>query len=281
MVMLSEKTAIVTGGARGIGLGIVKRFVAEGAKVIIADLDGDAGQAAASEAGSNVRFVRTDITSADDARDVVASACEFGGGLDVLVNNAGILHQADFLEVAEADFDLVMRVNVKGTFLVGQAAARQMVAQVEEGRAAGAIVNMSSITARITLPNHVPYCTSKAGVEALTKVMALALAPYGIRVNAIGPGSIRTELSAPFEADPVMRHTLLSRTPLGRLADPAEIAAIAAFLASEEASYITGETIFADGGRLALNYTVPVKEACPHTGTDQIHAHAGATRRTP
>jgi NAD(P)-dependent dehydrogenase (short-subunit alcohol dehydrogenase family) len=117
---------------------------------------------------------------------------------------------------------------------------------------------MSSINARVAIPNQVPYCVSKGGVDQLTKVMALSLAPYGIRVNAIGPGSIMTDILKGIATDQAAKNRLLSRTPLGRVADPDEIAAIAAFLASKDASYITGETIYADGGRLALNYTVPV-----------------------
>jgi NAD(P)-dependent dehydrogenase (short-subunit alcohol dehydrogenase family) len=153
-----------------------------------------------------------------------------------------------------------MRINLKGMFLVGQAAARQMVAQVKAGKAPGAIVNMSSINARVAIPNQVPYCVSKGGVDQLTKVMALSLSPYGIRVNAIGPGSIMTDILKGIATDQAAKNRLLSRTPLGRVADPDEIASIAAFLASKDASYITGETIYADGGRLALNYTVPVPE---------------------
>ena len=170
------------------------------------------------------------------------------------------MHGADFLEIAEADFDRVIRVNLKGMFLVGQAVARQMVKQIEDGGAPGAIVNMSSINAVVAIGNQVPYSASKGGVMQLTKVMALSLAPYGIRVNAIGPGSIMTEMLAAVMSDKAARNRVLSRTPLGRLGDPAEIAAIAAFLASDEASYVTGQTIYADGGRLPLNYTVAVKE---------------------
>jgi len=164
----------------------------------------------------------------------------------------------DFLDIAEADFDRVIRVNLKGMFLVGQAAARQMVAQVKAGKPPGAIVNMSSVNARVAIPNQVPYCVSKGGVDQLTKVMALSLSPHGIRVNAIGPGSIMTDILRGVAADQAARNRLLSRTPLGRIADPEEVAAVAAFLASRDASYITGETIYVDGGRLALNYTVPV-----------------------
>jgi glucose 1-dehydrogenase len=258
MGMLEGKTAIVTGGARGIGLAIAKRYVAEGARVVIADIDESTGKAAAAALGAVARFVRTDVGAAGDARNVIAEALGFAGDIDILVNNAGIIHTADFLDIAEADFDRVMRINLKGMFLVGQAAARQMVAQVKAGKAPGAIVNMSSINARVAIPNQVPYCVSKGGVDQLTKVMALSLSPYGIRVNAIGPGSIMTDILKSIATDQAAKNRLLSRTPLGRVADPDEIAAIAAFLASKDASYITGETIYADGGRLALNYTVPV-----------------------
>src|SRR5882757_3664591 len=258
MGMLEGKTAIVTGGARGIGFAITKRYVAEGARVVIADIDETTGKAAAAALGAAARFVRTDVGAAGDARNVIAEALGFAGDIDILVNNAGIIHTADFLDIAEADFDRVMRINLTGMFLVGQAAARQMVAQVKAGKAPGAIVNMSSINARVAIPNQVPYCVSKGGVDQLTKVMALSLAPHGIRVNAIGPGSIMTDILKGIATDEAAKNRLLARTPLGRVADPDEIAAIAAFLASKDASYITGETIYADRGRLALNYTVPV-----------------------
>jgi len=260
MGMLEGKTAIVTGGARGIGFAIAKRYIAEGARVVVADLDESVGKAAAAQLGTAARFVRVDVGAAGDARNVVSEACGVDGDLDILVNNAGIIHTADFLDIGEADFDRVMRVNIKGMFLVGQAAAKQMVAQVKAGKAPGAIVNMSSINARVAIPNQVPYCVSKGGVDQLTKVMSLSLAPYGIRVNAIGPGSIMTDILKGIAVDQAAKNRLLSRTPLGRVADPDEVAAIAAFLASKDASYITGETIYCDGGRLALNYTVPVKE---------------------
>jgi NAD(P)-dependent dehydrogenase (short-subunit alcohol dehydrogenase family) len=258
MGKLDNKVAIVTGGARGIGLAIAKRYVAEGARVIVADIDEAAGKAAVTSLGSAARFVRTDVGAAGDARNVIAEATALTGDLDILVNNAGIIHTADFLDVTEADFDRVLRINLKGMFLVGQLAARQMVAQVKAGKKPGAIVNMSSINARVAIPNQVPYCVSKGGVEQLTKVMALSLSGYGIRVNAIGPGSIMTEILKGVATDQEAKNRLLSRTPLRRIAEPDEVAAVAAFLASDDASYVTGETVFVDGGRLALNYTVPV-----------------------
>jgi glucose 1-dehydrogenase len=259
---LTNKVAIVTGGARGIGFAIAQRFVAEGARVVVADLDQDRGSAVVEKLGvsGTVRFVRCDVGDRAEVENLISAAVQAWGSLDVLINNAGIVHGADFLQLAEADFDRVLRVNLKGAFLVGQAAARQMVAQVEAGGEPGAIVNMSSVNAVFAIANQVPYSISKGGVNQLTRVMALALAPHGIRVNAIGPGSIMTEMLASVNSDPAARHRLLSRTPLGRIGQPEEIAAIAAFLASGQASYITGQTIYADGGRLPLNYTVPVRD---------------------
>ncbi len=155
---------------------------------------------------------------------MVAETCRAFGDLDILVNNAGIIHGADFLELAEADFDRVLRVNLKGAFLVGQAAARRMVAQVKAGKRAGTIINMSSINAVVAIANHAPYCVSKGGIDQLTKVMALALAPYGIRVNAIGPGSIMTDILKAVATDKEAKRRILARTPLGRIGEPDEIA---------------------------------------------------------
>jgi glucose 1-dehydrogenase len=258
---LENKVAIVTGGAHGIGLATAKRFVAEGARVTIADIDVVAGEAAARALGdSKCRFVPTDVGDARSATQAVAETCRAFGDLDILVNNAGIIHGADFLDLAEADFDRVIRVNLKGAFLVGQAAARRMVAQVKAGKPPGAIINMSSINALVAIANHAPYCASKGALDQLTKVMALALSPYGIRVNAIGPGSIMTDILKAVATNKDAKRAILARTPMGRIGEPDEIAAIAVFLASQDASYITAETIYADGGRLALNYTVPVKD---------------------
>lgn len=259
---LDGKTAIITGAAAGIGYAIAERFVRDGARLVIADVDAVKGEQAEKDLGrlGDVRFVRTDVSRRLDAHNLVAAALDASGEIDILVNNAGIVHSADFLDLREEDFDRVLGVNLKGSFLVGQAVARVMVDRVKTGGAPGSIVNMSSINAVFAIANQVPYSISKGGVGQLTKVMALALAPYGIRVNAIGPGSIMTEMLASVNSDPAARARVLSRTPLGRVGEPSEIASIAAFLASDGASYITGQTIFADGGRLPLNYTVPVKD---------------------
>jgi NAD(P)-dependent dehydrogenase (short-subunit alcohol dehydrogenase family) len=261
MPSLDNKVAIITGGARGIGLAIAQRFVADGASVMIADIDEAGGKEAAQSLGAKARFAKADVGSSDDARRIVEETCAaFTGDVDIAVNNAGIIHTADFIDIAEVDFDRVIRVNLKGVFNTGQAAAKRMVAQVKEGRAPGAIINMSSVNAVLAIPNQVPYCVAKGGVDQLTKVMALSLAPYGIRVNAIGPGSIMTDILRGIATDKAAERRLLSRTPLGRIGEPEEVAAVAAFLASKDASYITGQTIYPDGGRLGLNYVVPVKE---------------------
>jgi glucose 1-dehydrogenase len=266
MGVLDGKVAIITGGARGIGLAVARCYVAEGARVVIGDVD-QAGEAEARALGANCRFVAADVGNAADAEKLVAEATAAFGKLDVLVNNAGIIHAADFLDLKEQDFDRVLRVNLKGAFLVGQAAARQMVAQQKGGAGspgtagrAGVIINMSSINAAVAIPNQAPYCVSKGGLSQLTKVMALSLAPYGIRVNAIGPGSIMTPMMATIATDREAKRRVLSRTPLGRIGDADEVASVAVFLASDAASYVTGEIIYVDGGRLALNYIVPVSE---------------------
>ncbi len=255
---MEGKVAIVTGGARGIGLAVVRRFLVDGARVIIADIDEKAGEAAASDVSGlgPVEFVATDVAERLDVHNLLAATLDAFGDVDVLVNSAGISHAADFLDVKEADFDRVLAVNLKGSFLCGQAVARKMVDAIENGAEPGCIINMSSINAVVALPDRVPYAVSKGGVSQLTKVMALSLAPHGIRVNAIGPGSVMTEMLATLLRDRDMRETVLARTPLGRIADPSEIAGVAAFLASKDAGYITGQTIYADGGRLPLNFTV-------------------------
>jgi len=252
------QVAIVTGGANGIGRACAAAFAAEGAAVVVADVDAEGGPAAvqAIEAdGGQALFVKTDVGDAGQVQRLIERTLARFGRLDVLINNAGIIKTADFLEISEPDFDAVLRVNLKGIFLVGQAAARVM---VERGK--GAIVNMSSTNAVVAIPNQVPYATSKGAVNQLTKVMALALADKGVRVNAIGPGSIMTDILKVVMNDEAARQKILSRTPLGRCGEPAEIAKVALFLASDEASYITGQTIYPDGGRLALNYTVPVAD---------------------
>ena len=257
---LEGKLVIVTGGASGIGRAVCERFVADGAGVVIGDVNSEKGGALAAALGASAVFVKTDMSNEADIAALSAAAAAIGP-VDVLVNNAGIVHAADFLDLKAEDFDRVLSVNLRGAFLMGQAGAQQMVERVKAGGPSGTIINMSSVNAVFAIANQVPYSVSKGGISQLTKVMALSLAPYGIRVNAIGPGSIMTDMLASVNSDPAARNRVLSRTPLGRIGEPSEIASIAAFLASDDASYITGQTIYADGGRLPLNYVVPVKDA--------------------
>ena len=188
---LEGKVALVTGAAQGIGLACARALAAEGARVLLADLDADSAKRAAESLraeGMQAVHAACDVSRKADVDRAVATAVEAFGRLDILVANAGIVHAAEFLDLAEADFDRVIAVNLKGVFLAGQAAARQMVKQ----GGGGAIINMSSVNAVLAIPNQVPYVVSKGGINQLTKVMAVSLAPHGIRVNGIGPGTILT-----------------------------------------------------------------------------------------
>jgi NAD(P)-dependent dehydrogenase (short-subunit alcohol dehydrogenase family) len=259
-VRLADKVALVTGAAQGIGLACAQAFAREGAQVFITDVNDDAGRREVlrlRSEGLTTSFAACDVSRKDQVDAAIRAAVNEFGRIDILVANAGIVHAAEFLDLEEADFDRVLAVNLKGIFLAGQAAARQMVQQ----GGGGSIVNMSSVNAVMAIPNQVPYVVSKGAINQLTKVMALALAPHRIRVNGIGPGTILTDLARKAVlGNKEAERKILSRTPLGRMGDPEEIAQVAVFLASDESSYVTGQTIYADGGRLALNYTVPVPD---------------------
>ena len=199
-------------------------------------------------------YVHCDVGDKAQVDALVAQTLAAHGRIDVLVNNAGIFRAADFLEVTEADFDAVLRINLKGSFLAGQAVARVMA-----GAGKGSIINMSSVNAVLTIPTIASYNVSKGGINQLTRVMALALADKGVRVNAVAPGTIATELAAKAVlTSPEATARIMSRTPMKRLGEPSEIADSVAYLASDAASYITGEIVVVDGGRMTLNYTVPV-----------------------
>ncbi|MFZ4805791.1 MAG: SDR family NAD(P)-dependent oxidoreductase [Hyphomicrobiaceae bacterium] len=257
---LENKVAVVTGAGQGIGRACAERLASEGAKVVISDIEDDRGQALAKAiqaTGRDSHYCHCNVAERLDVHNLVAKALETYGRIDILVNNAGVIDTADFLDLGIDEFDRVLGVNLRGAFLVAQACARQMVKQVQAGDKPGAIINMSSANAHFALADHVAYSISKGGIGQLTKAAALALAKHGIRVNAIGPGTIATEMVKAVADNPAAQKRILSRTPLGRFGEPAEVAAIAAFLASDDASYITGQTIFPDGGRMFLNYVVP------------------------
>ena len=255
---LENKVAIVTGSAGGIGLACGQAFAREGARVVLSDINDELGQAAAAsirDNGGEAHYLHCDVSKKQQVDQLIADTVAHFGGLDIMLSNAAVLYTGDFLDISEDELDTTLAINLKGFFLSGQAAGRHMAAH-----GGGVIINMSSINAVTAIPKAAPYVICKGGVNQLTKVMALSLADKGIRVNAIGPGTILTDMAKKVMADEAARKMILSRTPMGRCGEPEEMASVAVFLASDESSYITGQTIYADGGRLALGYTVAVEE---------------------
>lgn len=260
VISLAGKTAIVTGAARGIGAACARAFAEHGANVVLGDvLEDQCAETAANisaDTGAATLSVSADVSDPADCAALLAACTDRFDGCDILLNNAGIIVPGSILDATIEDFDRVIAVNLRGTFLLSQLVARHM---VERGTK-GAIINMSSTNAVVTIPDQMPYAASKGGVQQMTRAMAMALAPHDIRVNAIGPGTILTDMLKVVIADDEARRTILSRTPMGRIGGPEEVASVAVFLASDYASYVTGDTIFPDGGRLSLNYTVPLRE---------------------
>ena len=249
MKRLDAKRAVITGAANGIGKAIAEAYAAEGASLILADIDEAGLNEVATRLGQTA--VRTDVSRRTEIEALFGVVQRQWGGLDILVNNAGVTHAADLLDLTEEDFDRVMAINLKAALFGTQFAARLMAP-------GGVIVNMSSVNAILGIPNQIPYALSKGALKQLTNVSALSLAPRGIRVNAIGPGTIMTAIARSIMTDQATEQRIMSRTPMGRVGEPEEVASIAVFLACGESSYITGQTIYPDGGRLGLNYTVPV-----------------------
>ena len=249
----SDKVVVVTGAANGIGAACARLFSSSGARLALWDIDAAAAQALAAELGNEAKSIRCNVASRSEVEAATAATLAAFGRIDVLINNAGIFRNVDFLDHSEDDWDAVIGVNLKGAFLVGQAIAREM---VKSG--GGAIVNMSSVNAVMAIPTLSSYNASKGGIDQLTRAMALSLVDRGIRVNAVAPGTIATELARKAVLSSAeAKEKILGRTPLRRLGEPSEIASVCAFLACDAASYITGEIVVVDGGRLALNYTMP------------------------
>jgi glucose 1-dehydrogenase len=254
---LEGRPVVVTGGSQGIGEACVRLLAAQGAPLAIWDVADGPGHALAAElagAGAEVIYLHCNVAAKAEVDAALAATLARFGGVQGLVNNAGIFKAAPFLDISEADWDAVIAVNVKGSFLVGQAVARPMAAARR-----GAIVNMSSVNGRLTIPSIASYNASKGAIDQLTRVMALSLADQGVRVNAVAPGTIATELarSAVLTSDEA-KARIMSRTPMKRLGEPGEIADTVAWLLSDASSYVTGEIVVVDGGRMTLNYTVPV-----------------------
>lgn len=246
--MTDKPIALISGAAQGIGLACAQALAEDGMHVILADIKDSVHAAATTLGGAGYVCDFSDPAAILALFDRIEAE---HGPVAALVNNAGIALPGDFLAYDLADFDKVIGLNLRGVFVATQRAAKTMVAQGIEG----AIVNMSSINAQVAIPAIPAYCASKGGVMQLTKVAALALAKNNIRVNAVGPGSIDTEMMAGVNANPEAFKTAMSRTPLGRPGTAREIGDVVAFLCSRKASYVSGETIYIDGGRLALNYT--------------------------
>ena len=255
---MQDKVVLVTGAASGIGKACAARFAKEGARVAIVDWNAETGQKAEQDIGRGSKYIECDVGDADEARTTVAAVLAEFGKIDVLVSNAGITRRGEFLDIEEEDWDEVLRVNLKHVYLFGRLVAQHM----KDRGDGGAIINMSSTSVQCTMGTISPYAASKGGISSLTNAMALSLAKYGIRVNAIGPGTIVTEINRDnLLANKENRKAILSRTPLLRFGEAREVAGVAMFLASEDASYVTGQTIYVEGGRLGLNYTVPVPDA--------------------
>jgi glucose 1-dehydrogenase len=246
---LQNKVAIVTGAGSGNGRGIALRLVEEGAKVVVADVNeisADETAAKIAEMGGQALAVRVDVSRREQVEALVAAALERFGQIDILVNNAGVESMAPFLELAEAEWDWVLGVNLKGPFICTQAVAREMV----KAGCGGKIVNIASICSAVALAGEAHYIASKGGLLLLNKAMALDLAPYKINVNAVGPGVIETAMTANSLRDPARVEMFYNHIPLKRIGRPRDVANAVLFLVSDEADYITGTILYVDGGWL-------------------------------
>ena len=248
--MSTKPVALVTGAAQGIGKACAEALAEDGYHVVLADVQDSVKDVAAALGGTGLICDMADPAAITAMFDHIEGEI---GPVTALVNNAGVAMPGDFLDYDLEAFERVININLRGVFVALQRAGRTM---VDKG-IKGTIVNMSSINALVAIPSIPAYCASKGGVMQLTKSASLALAQHGVRVNAVGPGSIDTEMMAGVNADPGAMKMVMSRTPMLRVGTPQEIANVVAFLCSAKASYITGETIYVDGGRIGMNYLSP------------------------
>jgi len=244
MERFKDKVVVVTGGANGLGHGFAEQFLKEGAKVAILDIEEDTMQEVFGGREDDVLCIHCDVSDYDAVQVAIEQVVARFGHIDILMNNAGITHRQSFLDCSQEGWLEVMGTNLNGVFYVGQAVARVMVDKGTQG----VIVNLSSNSARKTITNITPYGPSKAAVSALTCIMALELAKYGIRVNALAPGTTKTRIAAGTINDPERSAAFLKKMPFGRYGEIHEAVNAALFLASDASSFITGETIFEEGG---------------------------------
>jgi glucose 1-dehydrogenase len=248
MQRLAGRTAIVTGAGSGIGQGIAKRLGSEGARVVIDYVGSEAGaddtRKAVEAAGGEAVVVQADVTKAADIEKLVETAWTRFGGADVLVNNAGMEKKSDFRDTPEAEYDRVLAVNLKGPFFLTQAFVRRLGAAKKPGR----VINISSVHEDMAFPGFATYCCAKGGLRMLMRNLAVELGPLGITVNNIAPGAIQTPINKALLEDQAKLDALMKNIPLGRLGTPEDVAGLAAFLASDDASYVTGATFVVDGG---------------------------------
>lgn len=247
---MTARSVVITGAASPVGAACARRFAEAGDKLVLADANETAGKAIAEalvDAGASAAFVHADTSQRLDVHNIIAEALDANNRIDVLAHTVMDRFSAPFLETSEDDFDRVIGRNVRGAFLINQAAAKQFIKQAENDAAAtGVIVNVGSVEAVTAAANHVAFATSQGGLHQLTKAVALALSPHNVRVNAVGVGSVKGDMD-----DGVAPKRMRDVTPLKRIGDPEEVASVIFFLAGEEASYVTGQTIYVDGGRLA------------------------------
>ena len=250
---LKDKVVIVTGGSGGIGQGLCNRLAKEGAKVVInyhsAKEDAEEAKANVEKAGSEALIVKADLGKIDEINNLVQSSIDHFGSVDVLVNNAGLELRDDFWDVSEKDYDLVLDVNLKAVFFATQAVVKHFMATDNPGR----IINISSVHEELPFPHFTSYCASKGGVKMMTRNLAVELGPMGITINNVAPGAIATPINQDLLNNPEQLKKVTQNIPLGRMGEPEDVAGIVAFLASDDAKYITGSTFYVDGG-LLWNY---------------------------